>query len=752
MDVGMLGGVVHASTGFVVLLAGLLALGAVSPRRHTVSFSLFLVLWGGSLLAGSFAGLSLGTGNMAQAEELFIIHAVLQGIAYLPLLVFTLSYPPSRQLEIDTWPRVALLLAPAVALLGVVWLDPSVFHEGFVSSETGWAGEWGLGKAGVFAIFWMAILAALARLVHIWELSSNPLEKRQALHVILGLTLYLGYESMEGLSTFDQAGLGDAFELFPFLFSAVSLAGLGVVAWLAHHLLRGSSSLTGNDRHLATACLGGSILFGLASGASLVSSSVPDVPAGGAWRLGAVALLISAVTRFDGVDPDNPVSTLTGWLGWFGVGAATLVTLHLLVSVVLGSTTAAFLVLQATVLAGAGYLAWRRPGTLAEALRRLRRSRSSVGVARRNLEHYEVALLSQRPDDALTRLRSRMSITDAEHAVMQRLAACEEDEDPLPRERRRGPGDVLQGRYLLDKELGQGAQSRVFRALDLERSREVAIKFLDPLHVGGPQAVREFLYESRTFLRLRHPNIVEAYEFGHDDGWPYLVFELLEGGTLRERIDEDGLAPRQAIRLVDGILAGLEQLHRDGLVHRDLKPDNILIDRDGNAKIGDVGLAGTWDADRTQRLSPDGSSLRAGTPAYMSPEALLGEPARPTCDVYAVGAILVEALSGSHYLGLEETSYRTVKQAVIGSPPRLHDVDPDLVPSCRRALAKNPGQRYASASQMREDLRKALDPDPGRRRKALVSRIETPGGEEAAPPPSATSDLPERGDLRRWTS
>lgn len=735
---GTLGLLAQTGTGFFVLLAGLVALASASLRRHTVSFALFLVLWGGFLLAGNFASLAVRAGKLAQGEELLILHAVLQGLAYLPLIVFTLSYPPSRQIDLDRWPIVTLLLAPILAVLVAVIIDPGLFHQGFTEEGGVVRGAWGPGKAGVFVVFRLAIYAVLARLVLVRERSTNDLERRQALYVLLGFSLFIGYESMQDLLLYAGSALEPMTQsAISLLFAVTSATGIGVLLWVAHRLLQGPWALSGVPRGLAVGCLAGSVGVGLISGASFTWAVIPEIQAEGLWRVATVALIISAVTRYEHAEPEHVIPRSAEVLGWLGLAAAALLTMQLGLAALLGTPLYGFIVLWGGLVAGAALIAVRRPGTFAELFRRFRRQRSSVGQARRNLELYEAALLSGRETQTLDDLRSQMGISPAEHEVMQRLTDPH-SALPIPEHDPYDVGDVFDDRYELEELLGEGASSRVFRAYDTAEDRTVALKVLDRRNAGSPQALREFVYESRVCLRLRHPNFLDAYELGQASGQPYLSFELAERGSLADVIPEDGLGRREACRFVEGILGGLQHLHGEGLVHRDLKPSNILVGGDGRAKIGDLGLADTWDAKRTQTLGPDGGGFREGTPAYMSPEALLGHPPSPACDVYAAGAILVEALTGRHYLGLGDVSYATVKRAVLETPPMLDDIDPKLAAICRRALDKDPSNRFGSAAEMREAIIDAVAPARDTGYEMILSEVVRSDASSTAPPPEVS--------------
>lgn len=706
VDLGTAGVILQAATALVVLIGGLVALAITPRRRHTVAFSLLLVLWGGFLVAGNVATLAYRAGDLARAHELLLLHSVLQGIALLPLAVFVLCYPPSRSLDLESTPRVLAVLGPAVAVLGIVLLDPTLFHEGFVDPSVSNASRWGPAKVGVLTLFRLGIYAALVRLVVTHRRSGNRTERRQALYAALGLSLFVGYESVEDLVLFAGPwALGGPMPGPEVLaFGAVSALGLAVLVWAGWRLTTGHPPIDASTRPLVQASLVVPAAFGLLAGASLAWGSMPSLQADSVWRLGAVGLLGHAVTRFEHPRMGTRLPTWAAWLGGLAAAAGSLLALQLGFEALLSSRLRAFVVLQGLVLGAAVLTSWRRPDLVWALLRRLRRTNSLGGDAQRKLEIYEAALLADREPDALAELREKLAISTHEHELIQRLVPG--GKQP-PAEQVPNSGTLLSDRYQLGEVVGRGAHTRVHRARDRTLDRTVAIKVLEDPPGTDPTALRSFLHEARVGLRVRHPHVVHVEELGEHEGHPYLVLEHAEGGSLDQRLPEHGLDPTEAGRIMEGVLAGLQHLHDRGLLHRDVKPSNVLLTKDGNAKIGDLGLARPWDPARTQELGP-GSGPRQGTPAYMSPEALLGRPLSPRSDVYGAGAILSEALAGRHYLGLEQAPTETVRRSVLRRSPRLDQVPSPLRPVVEKALAKDPERRFASAREMRAALRDAL--------------------------------------------
>src|SRR2546421_8795989 len=195
---------------------------------------------------------------------------------------------------------------------------------------------------------------------------------------------------------------------------------------------------------------------------------------------------------------------------------------------------------------------------------------------------------------------------------------------------------ILSGRYRLDQPLG-GTMGEVYLATDVELERQVVVKLL-----GTDADPQRFEREARAAASLAHPNIVQLFEYGDVEGRPYMVLEYLPGGSLEDRLAERRPLPdAETERIARDVAAGLAHAHARGLVHRDLKPANVLFDEEGRAKIADFGIARIGEG---ETLTEAGTML--GTAAYISPEQASGIPAGPASDVYAVGVILYQMLSG----------------------------------------------------------------------------------------------------------
>ncbi|WP_030667927.1 serine/threonine-protein kinase [Streptomyces cellulosae] len=202
---------------------------------------------------------------------------------------------------------------------------------------------------------------------------------------------------------------------------------------------------------------------------------------------------------------------------------------------------------------------------------------------------------------------------------------------------------LIAGRYRLHDPIGRGAMGEVWRGVDETLGRPVAVKLLLP-HDSDPTATSRFRLEAQTAGRLNHPYVVGVYDFGEYDGRLFLVMELVDGDSLARRLSTGGPLPAgQVARIATQAAAGLAAAHQQGIVHRDIKPANLLLDADGTLKIGDFGIARFVD-DPSGALTTTGQIV--GTSLYLAPERALGQPAGPACDVYALGCVLYQLLTG----------------------------------------------------------------------------------------------------------
>jgi serine/threonine protein kinase len=267
---------------------------------------------------------------------------------------------------------------------------------------------------------------------------------------------------------------------------------------------------------------------------------------------------------------------------------------------------------------------------------------------------------------------------------------------------------MLDGRYELVRRLGSGGMAEVVEARDHRLGRSVAIKRLRT-DLADPSARARFHREAMTAAALAHPNIVAVYDVGEVRGAPYIVMELIDGESLAARIAADGaLDPADAVDVTEQLLGALGAAHSRGLVHRDVKPANVLLTRDGTVKLADFGIAQALAS--TSSLTQTGQVI--GTPRYLSPEQAMGAPASPQSDLYAAGLVLYEMLTGaSPFAGDSPAALAAAHQQA--TVPRILDLQPrvssTVANTIDRALAKDPKARFVSAAAMADALRHDAD-------------------------------------------
>ena len=273
------------------------------------------------------------------------------------------------------------------------------------------------------------------------------------------------------------------------------------------------------------------------------------------------------------------------------------------------------------------------------------------------------------------------------------------------------------GPYEIQSPLGAGGMGEVYRARDTRLDRTVAIKVLPASFSADADRLRRFEQEARSVAALNHPNILAVHDIGTHDSAPYMVSELLEGETLRERLQGGVLSSKKAVELAEQIAHGLAAAHDKGIVHRDLKPENIFLTKDGRVKILDFGLAktargGTAANHGMQTLtSAQGSLTEAGqvlgTAGYMSPEQVRGTAVDHRSDIFAFGAIFFEMLSGERAFK-RDTAAETMTAILKEDPPELTEINRNISPALERivrhCLEKNPDQRFQSARDLAFDL------------------------------------------------
>ena len=302
------------------------------------------------------------------------------------------------------------------------------------------------------------------------------------------------------------------------------------------------------------------------------------------------------------------------------------------------------------------------------------------------------------------------------------------------------PAGSKLGPYEIQSPLGAGGMGEVYRARDTRLNRDVAIKILPASYSADPERLQRFAQESRAAAALNHPNILSIYDIGETNGAPYVVSELLEGETLRDRLRNGPLSSRKAIDYAQQIARGLAAAHEKGIVHRDLKPENLFITNDGRAKILDFGLAKFTrpDADAAN-ISGDAPTMQVatevgtvmGTAGYMSPEQVRGKVADSRSDIFSFGAILYEMLSGKRAFH-GDSAADTMSAILKEEPPDLAETNRTITPALERivrhCLEKNPAERFQSARDAAFNLEALTDVSSSSRSgvKALPEEKSTP--------------------------
>ncbi len=262
---------------------------------------------------------------------------------------------------------------------------------------------------------------------------------------------------------------------------------------------------------------------------------------------------------------------------------------------------------------------------------------------------------------------------------------------------------LFDGRYLIIRKLGSGGMANVYLASDQELGRRVAIKILDDRHARDEQFVERFRREAQNAAGLSHPSIVSIYDRGEAEGTYYIAMEYVEGRTLKELLVARGPSPLGiAIDYTRQILSALRFAHRNGIVHRDIKPHNVIVDGEGRVKVMDFGIAR---AGAASQMTEAGSII--GTAQYLSPEQARGAPVDQTSDLYSTGIVLYELLTGGVPFNGETPVEIAMKHlSQIPAPPSSHraEIPRDLDYVALRALAKDPADRYHSAEEMDSDL------------------------------------------------
>jgi beta-lactam-binding protein with PASTA domain len=314
---------------------------------------------------------------------------------------------------------------------------------------------------------------------------------------------------------------------------------------------------------------------------------------------------------------------------------------------------------------------------------------------------------------------------------------------------------VLNGRYELHRRVGRGGMAEVYLARDRLLDRLVAIKILFPEFATDPSFVARFRREAQAAANLNHPNIVGVYDWGKERGTYYIVMEFVDGQTVSEILRNEGpIEPKRAAGIAADVAAALGFAHRKGVVHRDVKPGNVLITKAGEVKVADFGIARAMTASSEENLTQTGSVM--GTATYFSPEQAQGKPVDARSDLYSLGVVLYEMASGKPPFSADSPvaiAYKHVQEPIPSLAEQVPGIPRDYEAITLRALSKDPDDRYADGAAMRADLLRFREGKPI----AAVNVVPTgparppspptpPGGNPAVdvPPPLPVADEPVR--------
>jgi eukaryotic-like serine/threonine-protein kinase len=271
---------------------------------------------------------------------------------------------------------------------------------------------------------------------------------------------------------------------------------------------------------------------------------------------------------------------------------------------------------------------------------------------------------------------------------------------------------MLGGRYRVENELGRGGMAKVYRGQDTVLGRTVAIKILAPQYAEDQSFVQRFRREAQAAARISNQTIVSVFDTGSDDGVHFIVMEYVEGRTLADYLTGGGrIMPDRAIDIAIDVARALEAAHAQGVIHRDIKPGNIMLDGQGDVKVTDFGIARVTATAETVAQT----AAVLGTASYLSPEQAQGQPVDVRSDIYSLGCVLFEMVTGRPpFPGDSPVTVASKHVLEQPTPPSQinYDVSPDLDAVILRALAKNPANRYQSATEMREDLERVKRGQP----------------------------------------
>lgn len=708
------GAVLAMASGLLMAALGALLLLANPRKDWNRVFALLAVFWGAQILAVNTVRVTTDADTARLAGEVGLAFAV-------PLYFFVVSFaaifPRPRAPFGTSGLAVGALALPAGIALAALFAGPASLIAAVAPSEGAFTLVWGplfppLVVAPLYGALFYALFVMMRRLGE----APSAIERRQVALVLAALVLFVAHNTPLQLAKFGAAALElrtapEAEAGSAAVIAGIMVTGFALLATLAAMLLaRLQRSRDAAERAEAALVLG-SLAAGFLSSMAVLAvraAGGPTVELLGAVRTGSVALVVYAVVRYQLFDIDLRLK--------HGATAAA----ALLAGGVLAA--AAWIVLQAARAppSAGGMLAVAVAAVsfvpLLRASTRLA-DRVAPGIRRggeylylRKLEVYRAAVegalrlgRGAPPDEpGLVELRAKLALTEEDHGLVVSMASQAPQGPAALR-----PGAVAFGKYAIDAVLAEGGFGRVFLARDQLVGRPVVVKELLAKWRASPEVVQRFLREAQIAGQLQHPNIVAVYGVERQGQDHFVVMEYLPGGTLAERLRSGKLPVAEALRITGAVLEALGAAHAKGIVHRDVKPGNVLFGARGEVKLGDFGLAQlAQEEPEATRSGLTSAGAPAGTLQYMSPEQARGAPLDHRSDLYAVGAMLYRMLSGRSHAeltGLDELSARN-KVASGPSPAPMKGLPPGLEKAVARALAREPAGRFRSAEEFARAL------------------------------------------------
>ncbi len=697
---------------FATVLVAVALVRARSGSGTNWAIGLFLLVRG---VSSATRTLSLGA-DSAGAALFWSRSAMWYELAFLATVAGVLAYVPTP-LAHAGWRRgiVAAGVAGSILVGAMFFARPDRFlsDPAFFADRGFW---WVANGPGMHAVNAAATLAYAAMVVHFArrfaETPGGAPARDRAFILLLGASVTLAYAlGFSGATLHLQAPRMTMDVSFGAQFAsgvAASLVAAGAIGFALMHT-RGMPD--GRRRVGHALLLLVPVAAGFFDGAQVwLDLALPGyTTSAGLWRFATALVIGWGILKYDLFDVEIRVKRgIAVGLG-FGVLALLFVGGVFGTLAVLGSDPVAIAFAQ-VVGAGLALLAFSRVKQFgAEVAQRVfprAHVENSGYVLDRKLAVYRAALeraietgdATASETGILKTLRTQLGITDREHAALEHVVRATVRGPHRPE---LDPGGLILGRYRVGRILGQGGFGRTFLARDETLGRDVAVK---EWNVGTMADPERALREARLLAGVNHPNVVTLLDVERVGDEIFLVMEYASGGNLKDRLHAGPLPPEAAASIAAGLLAALEAAHNRGILHRDVKPANILFDGDGRVKLADFGIARNQDADAT-RMGLSAIGMQPGTLAYMSPEQARGIEVDARSDLYSAAVVLHECFAHAPYLDLRNLGEFEIRESIITDVPTLaHVKDPLVRGFLERALAKDPGNRFADASAMAASL------------------------------------------------